>query len=938
MPCDPSLLRSVERPGRYLGGEIGSEPNRVPDGRGRLFRVALAFPDVYEIAHSHLGHKILWALVNSEPGLSAERCYAPWTDMERLLRGSGSPLRSLESGTPLGAFGLVGFSLQYELGYTNILAMLELGGIPLLASSRDGSHPLVAAGGPGCANPEPLADFFDFFFLGDAEPNLIPDLKEISRLKAEGAPRAEILRGLSRRPGIYVPSLYRPSYAGEGLSRPFLGLVPLDPEARPLRKITAPSLSGLFFPKSQIVPFIRPVHDRVAVEIARGCSRGCRFCQAGYIYRPARERGASEALDLVSRNLAATGLDEAAFLALSAGDHTLIGPLVKGFMDRYGGSGVSLSLPSLRARSVTRDLALQIQRARKTGFTVAPEAATARLRAVINKDLTEDDVLSAAEAAFSLGWRTLKLYFMCGLPTETEEDLAAVGRLAKRIKGSTRARLNVGLAHFTPKAHTPFQWERGSLQREIAARIGTVKAACRQGGIAVKHADPGASFAESLVARGDRRMSRVILKVFRKGARFEAWNDLFRPGLWEEALAEEGFDPAVFARDRDPEAPLPWDHVFYGVEKNYLLRERERAYAGLPTPDCRDSGCRGCGACSDGASVDLAARRFPEEALQAAASASGPENRAGPEAPPAVTAAGIAAGAECQRGAQARQTPLTGDALPALEGPRAPDCRKSPGYPHSPDCPADRESAGAASRGAGRPERPAASGEAGRPQAERPAPRRKPRPQAPPMAAAPPEYRYLARFAKTGRPVFLGHLELVELFKRAFRRGGLSLALTRGFHPSPKLSFLTALPLGVPSEDEIMIFSLLDDVGPAEILARLTLPEGVRAREAERLPASLPRPALKGARWLVTAPSPAFAGPPLFPQAHLSYTDKRGRPRDFPLQDWILEAETVSPESAAVALSFRDTLAPKPLDAARALWGLDPSLPLELSKLKTLTE
>ncbi|MDR2613673.1 MAG: TIGR03960 family B12-binding radical SAM protein [Deltaproteobacteria bacterium] len=913
---DTSLLREVQRPGRYLGGEIGAEPNEIPDGRGRLFRTALAFPDVYEIAHSHLGHKILYSLVNSVPGLSAERVYATWPDMERALRARGLPLTSLESRRPLAHFDLVGFSLQYELGYTNILAMLDLGRVPLLASERAEGDPLVCAGGPGCANPEPLADFFDFFLLGDAEPGLVEVLEALSAMRAGGLPRREILRGLAARPGVYVPSLFRPLYV-DGRRPPggFAGIEPLDPALPRPRRTAAPSLSGLYFPRMQIVPFIRPVHDRVAVEISRGCSRGCRFCQAGYIYRPVRERGEAEILDLVSANLSSTGHDEAAFLSLSAGDHTGIDGAVRSFMDRFGGTGVSLSLPSLRVRSVSRELALQIQRARKTGFTVAPEAATARLRSVINKDLSEEDLLTAAGTAFSLGWRTLKLYFMCGLPTETGEDLEAIGALARRIKRTTRARLNVGLAHFTPKAHTPFQWEPGSTPAEIRSRIDLVKASSRRDGIAVKHADPGASFAESLLARGDRRAGRALLRVFRAGARFEAWNDLFDLSLWEAALAAEGFDEGFFRSPRDPEAPLPWDHLFYGVDKAFLLRERERAYAGIPTPDCRDAGCLGCGACSDGARVELTGD-WPADGRHGGASPGGQAREAAPEGPASEGAA--------REGAQ--EPPAAGgeprEAVGRDRGEGHPRQAGGPGSPGGEAAPRPLSPAAV-------PPAPATGGA--------PAPPRARRRKGPPAREAPPEFRYAARFETTGRPVFLGHLELVELFKRAFRRGGLRLALSRGFHPSPRLSFLSALPLGVPSQDEVMVFSLTESLPPETVWKRLELPAGLRMLEVSRLPLAFPAPSLKGTEWLVSAAGPVFRDPPLFPEARLSYTDGKGRVRSFALGEWVLGARALSPERLALAIAFRETGGPRPLECARALWGLDPSQPLELSKLRTLT-
>ncbi|MDR0882067.1 MAG: TIGR03960 family B12-binding radical SAM protein, partial [Candidatus Adiutrix sp.] len=413
-------LKTVERPGRYLGGELGAQPNQTPDQHNRLFRVALAFPDVYEIAHGHLGHKILYSLLNDRPGLSAERAYAPWPDWEAVLRRRAARLTSLESRRPLAEFDLVGFSLQYELGYTNILNMLELGGIPLKAADRNQTSPLVAAGGPGAYNPEPLADFFDLFFLGDGERSLVEDLEIIKEWRFEGAPREALWPRLAGRPGLYIPSLFRPAYGRNGR---FASLEILRPGYERVVRAVAPNLETAAFPLCQITPLIKPVHDRVVVEIGRGCSRGCRFCQAGYVYRPVRERTRETILNLAGQNLAASGQDEVSFLSLSAGDHTQIAPLVSDFMDRYADQTVALSLPSLRVKSLSSHLARQIKRVRKTGFTLAPEAGTQRLREVINKDLTDDDLLNAAEEAFTLGWRTLKLYFMVGLPTETDEDL-----------------------------------------------------------------------------------------------------------------------------------------------------------------------------------------------------------------------------------------------------------------------------------------------------------------------------------------------------------------------------------------------------------------------------------------------------------------------------------------------------------------------------------
>ncbi len=808
----PELAR-VERPGRYLGGEVEARPNQAPDARGRLLRVALAFPDVYEIAHGHLGHKILYNLINARPGLSAERAYAPWPDWEAVLRRRGRRLTSLESRRPMGEFDLVGFSLQYELGYTNILSMLELAGIPLRAADRDDRAPLIAAGGPGAYNPEPLADFFDLFFLGDAEKNFIEDLEIIKEWRAEGAPKAELWERLAGRPGIYIPSLFQPLYAPDGR---FQGVEARRPGYEEVTRAVVSSLETAPFPLCQITPLIKPVHDRIVVEIGRGCSRGCRFCQAGYVYRPVRERREATILDLAGRNLAASGQDEVSLLSLSAGDHTQIAPLVSDFMDRYAERTVALSLPSLRVKSLSSHLARQIKRVRKTGFTLAPEAGTQRLRQVINKDLTDDDLFTAAEEALALGWRTLKLYFMVGLPTETDDDLAGIADLARRLKKMGRLQLNLGVAHFTPKSHTPFQWHPASDVETITARLLKVRDLVRTPGLTPKWNAPGASWVESLLARGDRRLGPVLERVHRAGARFEAWGDRFDPRLWSEALAAENLSESLLLNPFAPGDPRPYGHLYAGVNEDFLRRDLARAERGETTPDCRWDKCQACGACHDGAANDLAQSQ---------------------PAPP----------------------------------PEGADMASDPA----------------------------------------------------PAPSTRPEGVFLLNFLKEGPAAFLGHLELVELFKRACRRAGIELAMSAGFHPQPKISFLTALPLGVPSRDEYVRLVTVRPLPARDLTARLAgeLPRGVTLKEARLLPPGRkiqPRAAV----WRVAWPGPVFDSPrPLHPEAVLRYTDKKGGPREYRLTDFVEAAEATS-EAAVLTIRLGLNGTPKPIPAVRALWGL----------------
>ncbi|MDR2199179.1 MAG: TIGR03960 family B12-binding radical SAM protein [Deltaproteobacteria bacterium] len=881
LPYPPDILGSLERPGRYLGTELNSGANQIPDSQGRLLRIALAFPDVYEIAHSHLGHKILYGLFNSTPGFSAERVYAPWFDLERRLRQSGTPLKSLESGAPVRDFGVVGFTLQYELGYTNILNMLELSGLPLRARDRDSSHPLIVGGGPGAANPEPLAPFFDVFFLGDAEAGLLADYAVISDSLSRKEDRPTLFQRLSVREGIYVPSLYTPRY-GESLKAkgypPFAGTEG-PPGAPPPRAAKVLKLSGAYFPRAQILPLVKPVHDRVAVEIARGCSRGCRFCQAGYLYRPVRERGAEEILRLMEENLSATGQDEAAFLALSAGDHSSCEPLVQGFMDRFQGKRVSLSLPSLRVKSLSRSLAWNIKRVRKTGFTIAPEAGTERLRAVINKDLTEDDIFNAVRTAADLGWKTLKLYFMCGLPTETDEDLEAAAELSRALSRMAKVKISVGLSHFSPKARTPFQWREGSTIREIERRLSYVKDRAAERRILIRRPDAGGSFAEALVSRGDRRMADVLELVFRKGARFEAWNDRFRVNLWEEALDELKIPLEPLLKSFSPDSPLPWDHVSYGVEKSFLLRELELALRGERSPDCRLAGCRGCGVCRGDLKIDVAS----------------PASLAREKA-----ALRLSAG-------------------------------KAEGSGFTP--PAEKEEVSAAAPYAEAGEAPPPAGGSA---AEAPAPQTPVRPGKIPPAA--PYAGYSLRFQKIGPSIYIGHLELMELFKRAFRRAGFSLSYSKGFHPQPNMSFLTALPLGLESLDERLQIRLEEPVPPGEIIKRLELPAGLTILSAHRLPEKGPKIRLKGARWMAESERELFCGVPEPKGAVLAYLDHKGRERRYPIDDHVENIKALSPRKATLDIIQNEKGSPRPLNTFLFLWKLPPDSPLALRKLETLIQ
>ncbi|MBC7236446.1 MAG: TIGR03960 family B12-binding radical SAM protein, partial [Chloroflexi bacterium] len=541
---------------------------------------------------------------NARNDMLAERVYAPWPDMEAALRRAGLPLYSLETRHSLDSFDVIGFSLQYELNDSNVLTMLDLAGIPLLASERASDRaapsPLVIAGGSRVYNPEPLADFFDALVIGEGEEVLIEILEAVAawkRAPQEGGSRGALLRRLARISGVYVPSFYRVRYAEDGRLQAIEPAVE-DAPAK-VRKRILPTLGPA--PTRPVVPNMSMVHDRGAVEIQRGCSRGCRFCQAGIIYRPIRERPGIETRAAIRELVDATGYDEVGLVSLSSSDHSGIAEIVSGAMAESGDGRLSISLPSLRIDSFSVELAKAIQSARKTGFTFAPEAASQRLRDVINKGVTEEDLHNTAQAVFESGWNRVKLYFMIGLPTETDEDVLEIARLVRELSALGRhirkrpVEIGVSVSTFVPKPHTPFQWVPLAGRETIAHRQALLREACRQRSVHLSWSDWSSTWLEALLSRGDRRLGRVILRAWRLGARFDAWSDQFRPELWRQALAEEGLDPDFYTfRPRERDEVFPWDHIDVGVSRGFLWREYQRARAGELSPDCRQS-CHYCG-------------------------------------------------------------------------------------------------------------------------------------------------------------------------------------------------------------------------------------------------------------------------------------------------------------------------------------------------------
>ena len=565
-------------------------------------RFAFCFPDTYEIGMSNLGFRILYGVLNEMPGVWCERAFTPWPDMESEMRAAGLPLWCLESGDPVGDFDVIGFSVGYEMAYTAMLNMLELSGLPLRAGDRTGLRPLVIAGGTAMYNAEPVADFIDMALIGEGE-DLLPEVVELCRrAKREGWDKPRLLTAAARIPGVYVPSLYDVTYHEDGTVR---AIVPRDGAPEKVVKRVVHDMDRAYFPARTIVPSTEIVHDRTTLEVFRGCIRGCRFCQAGYVYRPVRCRSKDQLAACGREAIADSGYQEMTLSSLSTSDYPQLVELcdaLEGFCDK---NHVNLSLPSLRADNFSMELMQRLQRGRKAGLTFAPEAGTQRLRDAINKNLTEEDLTQSLRTAFSGGWSAVKLYFMLGLPTETDEDVLGIAEMANRAVHTWREyasnknrglRITVSTSWFVPKPFTAFQWEPQIPLEEYGRRVKLLRSAITAKAVTYNWHDGDTSFLEAVLARGDRRLGRVLERAFRKGARLEAWSDFFDLNRWRDAFAEEGLDPAFYAcRERRRDEVLPWSMISCYVSDDYLWRQRELAYQSVTTPDCRTA-CSGCGA------------------------------------------------------------------------------------------------------------------------------------------------------------------------------------------------------------------------------------------------------------------------------------------------------------------------------------------------------
>ena len=593
------ILPRVQKPARYVGGEY----NAVMKDKAQVdLRFAFCFPDTYEIGMSNLGYRILYGALNEMPGVWCERAFAPWTDMEAEMRAAGLPLYALESGDPVGEFDIIGFSVGYEMAYTAMLNMLDLAGLPLRGEDRTALTPLVIAGGTAMYNAEPVADFIDMALIGEGE-ELLPEVVALCRrAKAEGWDKPRLLRAAAQIQGVYVPSLYDVDYKEDGTVR---AITARDGAPERVVKRVVHHMDRAYYPAKTIVPSTEIVHDRVTLEVFRGCIRGCRFCQAGYVYRPVRCRSREQLAQYGQEAIADSGYQEMTLSSLSTSDYPELVGLCDDLEEMCRQKHVNLSLPSLRADNFSMELMGRLQRGRKAGLTFAPEAGTQRLRDAINKNLTEEDLTGSLKTAFSGGWSAVKLYFMLGLPTETDEDVLGIAEMASHAVHTWREhasnknrglRITVSTSWFVPKPFTAFQWEAQISRSEYERRVKLLREAITAKAVTYNWHDGDTSFLEAVLARGDRRLGRVLERAYRKGAKLDAWSDCFDLNRWLEAFAECGLDPAFYAnRERTREEILPWSMISCYVSDDYLWRQRELAYQSVTTPDCRTQ-CSGCGA------------------------------------------------------------------------------------------------------------------------------------------------------------------------------------------------------------------------------------------------------------------------------------------------------------------------------------------------------
>lgn len=775
-----SILPNVEKPVRYVGGEWNSIVKPIENISAH---VALCFPDSYEIGMSHLGLKILYKVLNSRDDIYAERVYTPWIDMEQAMRSRGLPIASLETFTPLSNFDIIGFSLQYEMTYTNVLTMLDLGQVPLRTEDRSDKDPLVICGGPCVFSPEPVADFFDLLLIGEGEELLIELIDRYIELKGQNLPRKKLLEQLAKIEGVYAPSLY------DSVASPYHSLEVIVPREGtqhpyPIVRRYVQEINRYPFPSDSPVPFTEVVHDRVAVEIARGCVDGCRFCQAGTIYRPVRERTPESIVESMLGGIRNGGYDEASLTSLSTADYTCLTPVLKQLNSTLDPERVSLSVSSLRASGITEDLSREIAKVRTTGFTIAPEAGTQRMRDVINKNVTEEDVLRSCRIAFSNGWSQIKLYFMIGLPTETEEDVCGIAELGRKVKDLGRTmgvnvKVTVSVSSFVPKPQTPFQWCRMNTLEELYQKQELLRDLCRRYRLSFKCHNAKLSQVECIMARGDRRMSRVIERAWRMGARFDGWDEQFNYDLWMEAMRLEGVDPQETLEEFPIKASdgnyvqLPWDHIDSLVEKRFLAIEYEKGTKAKIAPPCG----------------------FPIKIIEGRPTAIPPsfeEFEQLEKRPLLCFNCGLACDLEAMRKDLIKAKHLNNDYRTV----------------HS------EEQFDQSLLEVVRSDMPVHESRLHKLRRARPVR----------------QYKYRAEYCKLDPVKYISHLDLAKALPRGFKRAGIQLSYSQGFHPMPLISYGPALSVGVVGEMEYLDFISPEELKEDSFLERINrvLPDGLK--------------------------------------------------------------------------------------------------------------
>ncbi len=773
---DPKLLKilpEVRKPSRYLGNEKNSVRK---DPAGIELKVVLSYPDTYEIGMSNIGLSILYHLLNAQSHIACERVYAPWIDMEQKMREHGIPLLTLESSGPVRDCDIFGISIPYELTYTNILTLLDLAKIPFSSKDRDASYPLVLGGGTGAFNPEPVAEFFDAIVVGDGEDVFLEVCETVRQWKrTAGSDKSLLLKKLSAIKGVYVPSFFEPVYQEDGT---LLEIKNLMEGYTGVEKRSVSDLNESFFPKNPIVPHTKVIHDRIGVEVQRGCTRGCRFCQAGYVYRPERQRSPETVKQIVRDQLKSTGQEEVSLVSLSIGDYDCVTPLLKDLMDEHGHKKVGISLPATRVEQLTGGMMEEIKRVRKTGFTIAPEAATERMRLVINKGNTEENLLKTADAVFSNGWSLMKFYFMVGLPTETDEDVTAIADLGKKcldigLKRNRRVEINLGVSPFVPKPFTPYQWRGQIPLAECHRKLNLLRSRLKSRRLHLKPHRPETTYLEGIFSRGDRRLSALVVRAWEKGCRFDEWDEGLKYEVWEETWKELGIDPTFYVeRERARDEVLPWDHLFVQMKKDWLWSDyQESLKQGTPgfIDDCSTGACTTCGVCD-----------YQEV-----------RNRS-------------------------YETPLLNESGRAVKKKTTTDLRLyqlDPLQPLEPNFKTHIEKRQVIEKkGAEKTTEEKTTGETQE------------------------DYRYECFFDKTGLGAFISQLEFVDALRRAVSRAALPVKYSQGFHPHPKISFGEGMPVGKEMLGQKFSLSLFEDVDAKEIEKRLgaEMPVGIFLRKVNR--------------------------------------------------------------------------------------------------------